>query len=584
LAVDETTVYWTACGTDPYTHDGLVMKAPKAGGPADALASGQTCPTEIALDSGNVYWLAGAFEEGYQVLRAPKGGGEPVAVGAGRDIRSLAADESGVYWSDCEVSTDDCAILRLAPGATEPQALASALAYPDALTLDATDVYWVNGSTTIMRAPKDGAGAAPAVLASSQFYPQALAVDESKVYWAGLSYVIQVDKASGGRTVLASDQTPADLVVDATHVYWANYDGGVMRVPRGGGPLELVAADGAGGKNLALDADRVYWSNFDLGTLTAVGKSGQPAPPAASPSGTVIAAAQERLTALLADDGGIYWSTCGTEAANYLDGTVAWAPSGGAAPAVLAAAQSCPVVVGADAERVFWYAGRYYDPAAGDLYAVAKAGGEPQLLVAGLTNVSDFAVDDAKVYWSTCGTQEQNFADAAILSVPHTGGEASAIVPDCGLITAAGGSLYWSNAGGIFAVSNAGGEARLLGPGGSDLIVDGASLYFTTFESASQSGLVSCADEASTLMALPLEGGETRSLATLEGASLGLAAGPGVLYWASDCRQGIVRVPLEGGEPVLAVEVIGHIGSLAVNSAGLYWTNAERGTVHFLPQ
>jgi hypothetical protein len=241
--------------------------------------------------------------------------------------------------------------------------------------------------------------------------------------------------------------------------------------------------------------------------------------------------------------------------------------------------------VGADAERVYWYAGRYYDPLAGDLYAAPKAGGEAVVVHDGLTNVSDFALDGANVYWSTCGTQEQNFGDAAILAAPLAGGEARAIAADCGLLAAEGGNLYWSNANGVFVVGSGGGEPRRLGPGGADLTVDATAIYFTLFESTSDSGFVSCADETSSLMRLPKEGGEATALAMLEGASLGVAVGGANLYWASDCRQGIERVPLAGGEAALAVEVQGRIGGVAASGgAGLYWTNLDYGTVNFLAQ
>ncbi len=65
VALDDTFVYWG-------DHlSGHIMKAPKGGGPAIAIVSGEGSFESIAVDDQYVYWIFGSIGDGY-VARAPK--------------------------------------------------------------------------------------------------------------------------------------------------------------------------------------------------------------------------------------------------------------------------------------------------------------------------------------------------------------------------------------------------------------------------------------------------------------------------------------------------------------------------------
>jgi hypothetical protein len=66
IAVDDTYVYWTALG-DGVSH-GAIERAPKTGGPAQALALAEARPMGIAVDDGYVYW---STRPGYRRLPIP---------------------------------------------------------------------------------------------------------------------------------------------------------------------------------------------------------------------------------------------------------------------------------------------------------------------------------------------------------------------------------------------------------------------------------------------------------------------------------------------------------------------------------
>jgi hypothetical protein len=66
--------------------------------------------------------------------------------------------------------------------------LATAQFQPAHVTLDATNVYWINaGSGDVMACPVSGCSAGPRVLALAQATPTGLAVDDTAVYWTAKS-------------------------------------------------------------------------------------------------------------------------------------------------------------------------------------------------------------------------------------------------------------------------------------------------------------------------------------------------------------------------------------------------------------
>jgi hypothetical protein len=177
VAVDEASVYWITSG-------GAVMKVPLSGGAPVELASGQTDVTGPAIDGASVYWASGGtiekvpldggavttvtevdevgglavagthvyFADGYRLMMAPVGGGVATALStaAGAPLFAVAADDASVYF------TSYSTIWKVAQAGGVPAVLASNQGSPNALAVDATNLYWTDG--TSWPPPLDGGG------------------------------------------------------------------------------------------------------------------------------------------------------------------------------------------------------------------------------------------------------------------------------------------------------------------------------------------------------------------------------------------------------------------------------------------
>lgn len=108
VAVDGSSVYWTEYDTAG-NNDGIVKKAPRAGGPPTTLASTQADPTDIAADGTNVYWLNTGDQT---VMRVPVAGGSPTTLASQQaGVRHIAVDDTSVYWTDFDGGT----VMKLTP-------------------------------------------------------------------------------------------------------------------------------------------------------------------------------------------------------------------------------------------------------------------------------------------------------------------------------------------------------------------------------------------------------------------------------------------------------------------------------------
>ncbi len=140
----------------------------------------------IAVDSSHLYWADESDPESQSpsgsVVKAALDGGTPVVLASQQSgPSSVAVDSTSVYWT----VTQSEAVMKAALDGGAPVTIAASQAQPGALALDDASVYWTNyGNGTVMKAPLGGGSAT--TLASGQWGPRAIAVDATSVYWTNL--------------------------------------------------------------------------------------------------------------------------------------------------------------------------------------------------------------------------------------------------------------------------------------------------------------------------------------------------------------------------------------------------------------
>jgi hypothetical protein len=304
--------------------------------------------------------------------------------------------------------------------------------------------------------------------------------------------------------VIAEDQTsPAGITLDAANLYWidteAMGDGGsvdfvapVMQLPQKGGTTRPLASSLDNGVGIAIDATSVYWT------------------------------------------------TRGTEANAYTDGTVMKVPKGGGTPVTLATGVFNPwgPIAVANA-TVYWADGD--DGDGGGLFSVASGGGEVRSLASTTAEIfpAAIAVDATSVYWT-------DYSAPGVLKVPVVGGTpttlASGTVPQG--IAIDGTSVYWTDSGA------------------------GA-----TFDSCDGIGAVT---SNGTVTKVPLAGGTTTTLASGRLCPTNIVVDAKSVYWSEGMGNGgisLMKVPLDGGVPVTMGSSLGSVAGLAVGTTSLYFTD-----------
>jgi hypothetical protein len=186
VAADDANVYAAANGCA--NGAGAIVAVPRGGGASRTLWSGDGAyvgAAAIAAGGGAVYFLLDDDDDGDgdAMKLDASGHATPLAIGTSREATALAADATGAW-----VTAGD-ALVHVPADGTPPVTLATHLAHPSLVAVDASGAYVVTGTLddgpvgAVVRVPRDPGGA-PQVLASQQPAIFALALDEGAVYWA----------------------------------------------------------------------------------------------------------------------------------------------------------------------------------------------------------------------------------------------------------------------------------------------------------------------------------------------------------------------------------------------------------------
>lgn len=275
------------------------------------IASGLNHPYRIAVDSTRLVWTEPVNG---RILSCPKSGcgGTPTVVVQQGAPHQIVLDMDGMVWVDGEGATGDRRILRCGlPCAGNPTVIASGLAYPEDIAVDARAVYWADTNDgSIRTCPLDGCSGSPAILASGETNPRGIAVDGASIYYTAFFHVVKCPLAGCGvnRTVLASNvASPWGIAVDESAAYWIDYADGTVATCNLAGCGDHATALFSTQQDeypeaLVIDDTTVYWANAHSTTVMACDKSGCGGQP------TVLASNQGSPLGIAVDDRCVYWT------------------------------------------------------------------------------------------------------------------------------------------------------------------------------------------------------------------------------------------------------------------------------------
>jgi hypothetical protein len=251
---------------------------------------------------------------------------------------------------------------------------------------------------------------------------------------------VPITSADGARGLAASDG----------ELYWVDASGQLILAIRGDGSERRVVIDGLDeASSLRVVGDDLYWLNFRwLGDTSAESPAGSSdgsiqlmtAPRAGGPATKLFEGAGASSGGLAVGDDGAYLAMVTDPAdVSATSGALIKVPRTGA-PVTLAGALAFPTSVTVDGDFVYWVnRGQYQhnengafsgDTAGGSVVRVARAGGPPETLAAGLANARALAVDDERIYFiaETALAPDEDRSNSALWSCPKSGcGEANAL-------------------------------------------------------------------------------------------------------------------------------------------------------------
>jgi len=276
IAVDSSSVYWADFATVA-TDGGSIMSVPLNGGTPTALASGVEDPSGIAVNSTALYW-----DTYTQVEALPLDGGDPAVLytfPAESQAGTLTINDGGILWVNSDLG--ETCIVQFDGGSFT--AVDNPNSAPAAIGDNDTDLYYSISTTIYHRSLVTGR---TDVFAKNAATVKQIALDSNNVYWTtsgvgGGVYSLPLDDGGlpsqgGNPTALYADSAAHALAADGSHVYWAEYasspSGARVFRMNPDGTLPVVLVNGQTYLyDLAVDGAAVYWtansSSLDAGTI-----------------------------------------------------------------------------------------------------------------------------------------------------------------------------------------------------------------------------------------------------------------------------------------------------------------------------
>jgi hypothetical protein len=272
-----------ASGSRIYLVDGTALRSvPLAGGTPTVLVDDVVSGVDLSVADGAVVWsetVCCAHGQKGRVRKLDLDGGGVATLAPDVDAPGgLTAAGGWVYWAEGGViglteGTGRLAATPLMGGAVTT--LAQGVAQPlPMMAADGAHLYFAD-RFRIKSVPI--AGGVSETLATGDFYVSGIASDGERVYWTEdpLATVRSVSVTGGEVQALASGSGPSAFIrVSGDYLYWTEGFDRILRVPKGGGAVETVAAQLPFLSDLAVDASGVYFSEQDSGLVRSTPLNG----------------------------------------------------------------------------------------------------------------------------------------------------------------------------------------------------------------------------------------------------------------------------------------------------------------------
>jgi hypothetical protein len=259
IAVDSQNVYWVAGGQE--ADEALVVRTPRSGGATATLALGS--PISLVSDGTNLYW-ADSQEGAGRVVSVPVGGGVVTTLASAGEPACITADETNVYW------TDSGFIGRV--GKVGGTATTIVMSGAGAIAVDATNLYWTSGGAYSMN--KSGGNIVTLLSESTQIQPgcESVALAGNRLFvltsFSAQGNVNDIDSVAidtpGVPTIVVSSGNPSELVAGSAGLFWLGF-GSALEIEAtsldAGSTTTLATPPSAYVGNLALASDgTLYWT------------------------------------------------------------------------------------------------------------------------------------------------------------------------------------------------------------------------------------------------------------------------------------------------------------------------------------
>jgi hypothetical protein len=304
---------------------------PRQDGPT-VLASGQTNPTDLAVDAQYVYWTT-ADNTVMKTLKSGVGTPSIVASAQAGALAGIAVDAQNVYWTVNSIDGFGTVMKSSLNGGGRPTVLTKYCDGPGGIATDGQSVYWTNNGLLsgqgggVVSADAAGLPSVIAALGNRQMAID-IAVDDRDIFWATLAGSVMSAKkrcspcsnrgdhllSLATAQTLAQVRGPLRIAVNSQSVFVTALDPdgddqdphafAVVRLPKSGGtPVTILSGQKV--MDVAADEQSVFGCRDD-GAVVQVPKMGG--------SATLVAPAQPGVgtpnaCGIAVDAQGVYWTT-----------------------------------------------------------------------------------------------------------------------------------------------------------------------------------------------------------------------------------------------------------------------------------